>query len=137
MTKLATLFSFNGRVSRAHFWGVFYLVTISYGLVPLVFMIIADVTDSSLLIEGVKGIDIFGLIGALLFIVGVVVLMATIVKRFHDRGKSGAWALLLFTGVGLLWIAIECGFLKGTVGPNKYGEDAVYRKNTTSSLENK
>ncbi|HKP24672.1 MAG TPA: DUF805 domain-containing protein, partial [Dongiaceae bacterium] len=39
---------------------------------------------------------------------------AGVVRRFHDRGKSGWWALLYFMPViGWLWILIECGFLPG------------------------
>jgi uncharacterized membrane protein YhaH (DUF805 family) len=37
---------------------------------------------------------------------------ASVVRRFHDRGKSGWWALLYFVPfIGWLWILIECGFL--------------------------
>lgn len=129
MSKLSILFSFKGRSPRTYFWGVFYLFLVFYGLVALVFMIIADVTNIPLLIEGVGGIDVFGLIGFLLFIVGVIAIMATIVKRFHDRDKSGWWSIIaLIPYLGILWILIECGFMKGTVGTNKYGEDPVYRK---------
>jgi uncharacterized membrane protein YhaH (DUF805 family) len=39
---------------------------------------------------------------------------ASVVRRFHDRGKSGWWALLYFVpGIGWLWILVECGFLPG------------------------
>lgn len=39
---------------------------------------------------------------------------ASTVRRFHDRGKSGWWALLYFVpGIGWLWLLIECGFLPG------------------------
>ncbi len=39
---------------------------------------------------------------------------ASVVRRFHDRGKSGWWALLYFVPfIGWLWILIECGFLPG------------------------
>ncbi len=37
---------------------------------------------------------------------------ASVTRRFHDRGKSGWWALLYFVPfIGWLWILIECGFL--------------------------
>ena len=43
--------------------------------------------------------------------------IAGVVRRFHDRGKSGWWALLyLLPGIGWLWILIECGFLPGKPG---------------------
>ncbi|MEM8795340.1 MAG: DUF805 domain-containing protein [Pseudomonadota bacterium] len=43
-------------------------------------------------------------------------------KRLHDRGKSGLW-LILFAAIpviGSIWYFIECGFLTGTLFPNKY-----------------
>jgi uncharacterized membrane protein YhaH (DUF805 family) len=37
---------------------------------------------------------------------------AIVVKRCHDRGKSGFWALLLFIPViGFLWLLVDCGLL--------------------------
>jgi uncharacterized membrane protein YhaH (DUF805 family) len=45
-------------------------------------------------------------------------------KRWHDRGKSGWWSLIgLIPPIGGIWILVECGFLKGADGPNRYGED--------------
>jgi uncharacterized membrane protein YhaH (DUF805 family) len=39
---------------------------------------------------------------------------ASTVRRFHDRGKSGWWALLYFMPfIGWLWIIVECGMLPG------------------------
>jgi uncharacterized membrane protein YhaH (DUF805 family) len=40
----------------------------------------------------------------------------SVVRRLHDRGKSGWWSLLyLFPGIGWLWLIIECGFLPARV----------------------
>ena len=37
---------------------------------------------------------------------------AIVIKRCHDRGKSGFWALLLFIPViGFLWLLVDCGLL--------------------------
>ena len=44
------------------------------------------------------------------------------IKRFHDRDKSGWWVLIgLVPLIGQLWLLIECGFLAGTPGPNRFG----------------
>ena len=60
-------------------------------------------------------------------IVGVPLLWASIavrVKRWHDRNKSGWWVLIVFLPViGPIWEIIELGFLRGTVGANRYGTD--------------
>ena len=43
-------------------------------------------------------------------------------KRWHDRGKSGWWSLIVFVPViGGLWALIELGFLGGDEGSNDYG----------------
>ena len=48
------------------------------------------------------------------------------IKRFHDRNKSGVWILIIFVPlIGSLWYLIECGFLRGTPGPNDYGPDPL------------
>src|SRR5260370_2056147 len=51
------------------------------------------------------------------------------VKRWHDRNKSGRWDLLtLVPEVGWLWTLVECGFLKGTTGPNRFRHDPLHRR---------
>jgi len=52
--------------------------------------------------------------------------LAIAAKRWHDRNKSAWWILIVFVPVvGGLWYLIECGFLKGTTGSNKYGADPL------------
>ncbi|UXI68820.1 DUF805 domain-containing protein [Tahibacter amnicola] len=44
------------------------------------------------------------------------------IKRLHDRGRSGWWLLLLLIPLlGPLWLALELVFLGGSAGPNRYG----------------
>ena len=47
---------------------------------------------------------------------------AVSVKRLHDTGRSG-WHLLLglIPIIGLVYILVVCGFIKGTEGENAYG----------------
>lgn len=49
--------------------------------------------------------------------------MATSAKRWHDRGHSGAWVLIVLIPV-LGWLAalVINGFLRGDAGRNRYGE---------------
>ena len=43
------------------------------------------------------------------------------IKRFHDRNKSGWWVLIVLVPlIGGIWYLIECGFLPGTDGPNRF-----------------
>jgi uncharacterized membrane protein YhaH (DUF805 family) len=47
---------------------------------------------------------------------------ALTVKRWHDRDRPWAFALLGFVPViGWLWQWIECGRMEGTLGPNRFG----------------
>ena len=50
--------------------------------------------------------------------------LAVSVKRWHDRDKPGTWVLInLIPLVGGIWAFVEVGCLRGTFGPNNYGED--------------
>ncbi len=67
-----------------------------------------------------------GLVLLVVFVVAFWISLAAGVKRFDDRNKSGWWVLIVFVPViGGLWYLIECGFLKGTTGPNTYGPDPL------------
>ena len=47
-------------------------------------------------------------------------------RRWHDRDKSGWWTLIgLIPVVGAIWILVECGCLKGSDGPNRFGADPL------------
>jgi len=65
--------------------------------------------------------------------------LASTVKRFHDRDKSGFWFLINFIPwhIGHIWIAVECGILSGTPGTNSYGVPggAVAPESASSGLD--
>jgi uncharacterized membrane protein YhaH (DUF805 family) len=51
---------------------------------------------------------------------------ATSAKRWHDRDKSAWWVLVtLVPVVGSLWALVVTGFLRGTSGPNRFGDDPL------------
>jgi uncharacterized membrane protein YhaH (DUF805 family) len=63
-----------------------------------------------------------GIPGGVLAVIGFVIAIATQIKRWHDRDKSGSWIVIaLVPLIGGLWALIETGFLAGTLGDNKYG----------------
>lgn len=112
---------FDGRVNRALFWG---------GMVTV--WVLATV--NSWVNRSVVGDDAFTmLVPALVtfatFLIGIALLwpaLAVAIKRWHDRGKSGWWTLILLVPiVGWIWGVIELGFLEGTNGPNEYGPDPL------------
>ncbi|WP_062212549.1 DUF805 domain-containing protein [Aureimonas sp. AU12] len=64
--------------------------------------------------------------GILVWMGGGYVSLAISAKRWHDRGKSGWWQLLLLVPViGFIWVLVDTGFLKGTDGPNRFGPDPL------------
>ena len=109
---------FEGRINRKQFWLrvlMLFMASLFAFVIPIIFEAISVSTSDVLgLISG-----LFYMAGMLCFLWGIPVVS---VKRFQDRDKSGGWALIWFVPLlGWVWILIECGFLKGTAGDNKYG----------------
>ena len=49
--------------------------------------------------------------------------LAVLSRRWHDRGKSGWFSLiLLIPYLGAIWVFVELGFLPGDEKSNRYGE---------------
>ena len=131
-------FGFNGRANRGKYWLV-ALVNI------LILVLVAGLLFSVL--PWVAAIAVMGLVYIALFIS----FLAISIKRLHDRNKPTWWvavfvvipvalsivALSLGTDTGLgmilnlaqiaisIWALVELGCLRGTVGPNDYGEDPL------------
>jgi uncharacterized membrane protein YhaH (DUF805 family) len=51
-------------------------------------------------------------------------LVALAVRRLHDTGRSGAWAFLAVSAVGLIALVVLWS-LRGQPGPNRYGETST------------
>lgn len=140
----AILFSFKGRLNRAKYW----LINI---LSNLVGSFALALTTGLMEKSGGASNPAFwiGFVASLsLAFVFIWIVLAMIVKRLHDRGKSGWWLLAFFgppLAVGTLasadpslnwfafpvvigfvvWAIVELGCLKGTAGPNAYGPDPI------------
>jgi uncharacterized membrane protein YhaH (DUF805 family) len=120
------LFSFQGRFNRAKWW----LVGIGSGVaeaiaVAIIFAIFgAPQVDAAGNITDINPISVVLIV--IVFVVVIWVGVAAAVKRYHDRNKSGWWILIIFVPlIGSIWYLIECGFLRGTRGPNAYGPDPL------------
>ena len=122
---LNTFFGFRGRSGRGSWW-LAQLVAI-----PIVYLfgISALVALGAATPEGGPASDATGggmvaaLIGAIA--VAVWINIASSVKRYHDRGKSAAWFLIVFIPlIGGVWQFVECGFCSGDEGDNAYGPPA-------------
>ena len=104
------LFSFRGRLPRKAFW--------LYGVLgPLLFSVMTE------MLLGIVGFPERQADAASTLLL-LWPCTAVSVKRWHDRDKSGWWALVyLLPVVGVLWTLIANGMLRGTVGPNRHGAD--------------
>ena len=126
------LFSFNGRISRSDMWLKWVL---PYWAILIAFGIVGSALDDGTAagIATQAGAAEMGPAETVVMILTFVFMFAAIwpglavtAKRWHDRGKSGWWTLIgLVPIVGGLWLLVECGFLKGTDGPNRFGADPV------------
>jgi uncharacterized membrane protein YhaH (DUF805 family) len=112
-----TLFSFKGRTGRLTFWTLF-LASAALAT-PMYF-------HQWLVQTGQAKFFVPDIITYVLFLpVITVVSLATQVKRWHDRDKSGWLTLIAFVPfAGFIWIIVELGFFRGTKGSNRFGPEA-------------
>ena len=105
MRLIPFLFSFEGRISRESYWLFFGTC--------LVLSIVLEIAIGAAS-EGAAMV---------LWLILLWPALAVIVKRYHDRDKSGEWALIhfLIPPLGIF----QCGFLPGTPGINRFGPEVV------------
>lgn len=127
---LTTLFSAKGRIRRTTWW--LGSVCMSLGLFSFlwVFLTTLNAVYEATHFFGPAYV-IIAAVGDIGSVIAVVWSLACLmIKRFHDRGKAGALALIcLIPLIGPIWIMIECGLLDGMPGPNEYGPSP--RENAT------
>jgi uncharacterized membrane protein YhaH (DUF805 family) len=105
----AQLFNSTGRASRAFFWATL----VGFWLIGSVLGGIGQLLPES-------GKLVIGALAMPLLFVLVIVQ----VRRWHDLDKSGVWVFINFVPcLGAVWTLIECGFMPGTPGPNRFGPD--------------
>jgi uncharacterized membrane protein YhaH (DUF805 family) len=113
MSPLHIVFGLRGRVPRKIFW--LYGVALPIGLGAYLHALVG--------IAGLRGVVLESVLnGALLWSA-----LAVSAKRWHDLDKSGWWALVQFIPViGWVWILVVNGLMRGTVGPNRFGDDLTH-----------
>ncbi|WP_455198348.1 DUF805 domain-containing protein [Kaarinaea lacus] len=121
MKLKSLLFSFRGRITRLPFWSATLILTgwgFTFG------QLMGPYGPEHPMTIGP------GLVTTANLCIVLWIGLAVQVKRWHDRDKSGWWALLnLIPVVGHIWVLIECGMLRGTVDDNRFGRES------TSSLQ--
>lgn len=119
---LNTFFGFKGRIGRGSWW-LAQLIAIPvvylFGFAALagLGMAIPEGGEANAMTGGGAIVAIIAAIA-----VAIWINVASSVKRYHDRGKSGVWFLIIFVPfIGGFWQLIECGFCSGDDGVNDYG----------------
>lgn len=117
------LTSYDGRIRRRTFWLSLPLVA----LISLVVLIAGELLDILLYSQlGELAVYLAGIYPATLVAVALAwyFQLAVIVKRLHDRNKRALWLWLAQVPiVGVIWLIVEAGFMRGTSGPNDWGDD--------------
>ncbi|MGN6670834.1 MAG: DUF805 domain-containing protein [Candidatus Nucleicultricaceae bacterium] len=67
--------------------------------------------------------------GWMLVVAGIVLTIYTSliisIKRLHDHDRKGHFLWLTFVPMANNWLTIEICFVRGTKGPNRFGEDPL------------
>ncbi len=111
------LFSFSGRMSRSDYWTRAFPIFFVYSIiVNSIFYIESESSE-------------LPIVSFILSLPSIWPALAVIIKRLHDRDRSGWFFCTLFiplaNAVFAIWIIIEVWFLKGTDGENRFGPDPV------------
>ncbi len=102
------LLGLQGRVSRRTWW--LWAVAMPLGMMLYLTVLLRVVGVSPRATEWAVNLALFW------------PALAVSVKRWHDRGKPGWWALVaLIPLIGWLWVLIENGLLRGDARPNRFG----------------
>lgn len=126
------LLGYSGRIGRTTYWlsyfalgivqllAIWTILQLSHGTLEQ----LAQYSDGRTMT--LEALQSFGM--HVMVPIGIVALLflwpqyAIATKRWHDRGKSGWWSLIvLLPIIGGLWALIELGFLPGEEGVNAYG----------------
>ena len=134
----ANLFFSKGRSSRELFW----IITLICLTVTIINTVLFNSNDATI-------IELF--LSLITLLPTLWISIVNMIKRLHDRDKSGWWCILyllvplvlseiayfygegsnafsffyISSGIISLWMIIDLGFLKGTDGPNQYGDDPL------------
>lgn len=107
---------FSGRAARSEYW---YWTLFIFLLWIVAWLI--DMTVFGFNTTGVNPMTVIAMVATLL------PSLAVSVRRLHDVDRSGWWVLLILSGIGYI-VLLAWGFMRGTVGPNRFGPDPLEGK---------
>lgn len=106
--------NFKTRASRSEFWW-FQLFLIIVSNVLAIF----DTMNGSVN----QGIGI-GFLSGLFLLTTIIPNISVYARRLHDTGRSGWWQLIIFTGIGILFLFYWL-LLEGDKNKNVYGDNPL------------
>jgi uncharacterized membrane protein YhaH (DUF805 family) len=107
-------FLFKGRVSRAAFFLAGLLLVVIQLFVVYRFTLVPQETAES---------QLWASLFSVTFLVSIWANVALGVKRLHDLGRPGIFAVVLFIPVISIVAFIALCLMPGEPGPNRYGSD--------------
>lgn len=110
----------KGRISRQTFWISIIILIVAQILITIILQLMGL---SRINEDGTQNIYFWvSLLGVFLLFLWPLICVST--KRYHDRGKSGWWQLVLLIPIGgLVVFIVDAGLLRGVQGRNRYGAD--------------
>ena len=94
--------STKGRISRSTFFVRWLLLLVTVGIISVVFSFVPPVA-------------------AAFYLIGLIMQITLGVRRLHDLGHSGLWAIIFCIPVLYFVILLALFFMKGDAGDNAYG----------------
>lgn len=125
---MKSLFLFEGRITRTTFWvnSIIGLCLLTVLIIGMSFFGVMATTVISSVGAGILMWLFIIMASIATLVAGLVISYSAMIRRFHDRDKSGWWSLISFIPwIGGIWILIDCGCLPGTNGPNRFGPDSL------------
>lgn len=101
---------FSGRAARSEYWYFVLFYTLGHIAASILDAVILRTPNSQVFSS------LFDLILFLPF-------LGVEIRRLHDVDRSGWWVFISLTIVGLIYPLLVWKCRKGTVGPNRYGDD--------------
>ncbi|CAH2213611.1 DUF805 domain-containing protein [Tepidibacter aestuarii] len=108
---MSNLFTFEGRINRAKYFG--YSLLISFILMFLLH--VTEYTENTFLVY----------IYIISAIIASIINICLIIKRLHDIERAGTHYFLLIIPIYNIYLHLLLLLKKGTDGPNQYGEDPL------------
>lgn len=115
-------FSFEGRINRSAWWMKYFLPILG---ISIALNILDMILGTTFTVDAATGAS-QGILSLIFGLVSIWIGFAAGAKRLHDLDKSGWWQLLwLVPVIGWIWLLVLLGFLRGTMGPNRFGANTV------------